>query len=250
MEGLSMLKKITRMVLLFSLLNTALYQPVRGCFNFTKALWIGLGCAAAAVAVGAYQWQKSETQQVKSKGAIENFNKERDLDALLKLHASNSLTILGRNMSVEELRAHYTKEVFSGKYSDLKIKVVYDGKVLAGFIMYSVDKGTDYSTGRIDLLCVSTEARKKGYAVYLFSKVRDEFFSKGINTISLSVFNKNIPALSLYKKLGFVIPEKPDRSDFYRCTLTKSSFTQACFNLYYSCVTTLSTLCKNNLSRR
>jgi ribosomal protein S18 acetylase RimI-like enzyme len=50
---------------------------------------------------------------------------------------------------------------------------------------------------------VTTEYREKGYGEYLLSQIIKSCNSSGIEHLNLCVDNDNIPAVNLYKKLGF-----------------------------------------------
>ncbi|QOV20869.1 ribosomal protein S18-alanine N-acetyltransferase [Blautia liquoris] len=53
-------------------------------------------------------------------------------------------------------------------------------------------------------ICVRMDSRRRGIAVELFSKLKNDLLSKNITTIHLEVRESNQAALQLYKKLGFV----------------------------------------------
>ena len=53
---------------------------------------------------------------------------------------------------------------------------------------------------------VREEARKQGLAQLMMEAVEDSLSDKRPTTLKLTVMSKNIPAISLYKKLGFQAP--------------------------------------------
>ncbi|MBQ9103604.1 MAG: ribosomal protein S18-alanine N-acetyltransferase [Clostridia bacterium] len=72
------------------------------------------------------------------------------------------------------------------------------GKII-GFITYS----TSIDFADIETVFVLKEFRRKGIAESLINKMLEDVKSKGINRVLLEVRSSNIPAISLYKKLGF-----------------------------------------------
>lgn len=52
--------------------------------------------------------------------------------------------------------------------------------------------------------------KKKGYAFLMLKNLLNYLKEKGMERVTLEVFSKNIPAIKLYKKLGFKVKEKID----------------------------------------
>ena len=57
----------------------------------------------------------------------------------------------------------------------------------------------------IDVLVTSGEARRKGVGSALLNHA---FEQKGYNTFYVHVFSKNLPAIKLYEKNGFVVEKR------------------------------------------
>jgi RimJ/RimL family protein N-acetyltransferase len=221
-----MFKKTMRILLLFSLLTTALYQPIKADFSFSKALWVGLGCAAAAIAVGAHQWQKSETQQVKNEGTIENFNKERDLQKVAALISASSVQMYGSKRTVEQasdLICQFLKDSYS-------IKVLYEKKELVAFITYH--PRITKSVGRIGALCADERYRKKGYGTQLFNAVRDELWNAGVDLIQWGAHKNNVGAQKFYERLGAVVLKVDPQDSVYSYFYFKSALAKAHHSFY------------------
>ncbi|KCZ80466.1 hypothetical protein H312_02142 [Anncaliia algerae PRA339] len=61
------------------------------------------------------------------------------------------------------------------------------------------------NTGTIAMLGVLKEYRKHGLAKFLVKLILNSFYNKGITTVYVDTNESNIPALKLYKSIGFVI---------------------------------------------
>lgn len=70
-----------------------------------------------------------------------------------------------------------------------------------------------YDEGQITNIAVHPTARCKGYGRILTKQLVDICFEKGMNEIFLEVRVSNLPALSLYRQLGFTV--KGIRKDYY-----------------------------------
>lgn len=197
-----MFKKITRMVLLFSLLNTALYQPIKADFSFTKGLWVGLGCAASAVAAGVYVWQRLALQPVKNEGIIQNFDKERDLNKVAALISANSVQMYGLQQTVEEA----IKRIESALEQGYSVKVMYEKTTLIACVAYS--PCAHKQSGDIVLFCVDAAYRRKGLGKKLLCSMLDEYWKVGALKVLVSVYKDNKDAHAFYNKYGGKLFEK------------------------------------------
>jgi RimJ/RimL family protein N-acetyltransferase len=76
-----------------------------------------------------------------------------------------------------------------------------DNKVIA---ITSVRRGgtRDYHVGDIGLM-VDRDYRRLGLGKYLLKLIIDQAQKMGIKIVTLSCFSDNLPAISLYKKMGF-----------------------------------------------
>ena len=68
--------------------------------------------------------------------------------------------------------------------------------------------------GYITNVAVFPESRKKGVGTALLERVFSLAKDMGLSFVSLEVRESNIPAISLYEKLGF--KQEGKRKDFYR----------------------------------
>jgi ribosomal-protein-alanine N-acetyltransferase len=78
--------------------------------------------------------------------------------------------------------------------------VALDGDKVVGYAG-AWNTGSDYS---IISVAVDPEYRKNGIAVRLLNRLITDAKKKEIYSVSLEVSEKNIPAINLYKKLGFI----------------------------------------------
>lgn len=78
--------------------------------------------------------------------------------------------------------------------------VALDGENVVGYAG-AWNTGTDYS---IISVAVDPKYRKKGIAIRLLNRLVQDAKKKEIYSVSLEVSEKNIPAISLYKKVGFI----------------------------------------------
>ena len=65
--------------------------------------------------------------------------------------------------------------------------------------------GASMSFEQADILniCVKKEHRKNGIAMALLDKLIEHLLANGVENVFLEVEEENVPAISLYKKLGF-----------------------------------------------
>ncbi len=78
--------------------------------------------------------------------------------------------------------------------------VALDGEKVVGYAG-AWNTGTDYS---IISVAIAHDYRKNGIAVRLLNRLVMDAKKKEIYSVSLEVSEKNIPAINLYKKLGFI----------------------------------------------
>lgn len=82
------------------------------------------------------------------------------------------------------------------------IDVLYQDDHLVGFVTYYVKAS---KVGHLELLCVGSAHRKKGYGTFLIEHVIDEVKKQGCTTLQLYVYTSNPNAITYYKHLGFGI---------------------------------------------
>ncbi len=78
--------------------------------------------------------------------------------------------------------------------------VAIDGEKVVGYAG-AWNTGTDYS---IISVAVTESYRKNGIALRLLNRLVTDAKKKEIYSVSLEVSEKNIPAINLYKKVGFI----------------------------------------------
>ena len=90
---------------------------------------------------------------------------------------------------------------------------------IVGYIMTRVDRGFSYypysttmsEKGHVISLAVMPHARRKGIAEKLLRKAIEAIKNKGVKEVYLEVRISNIPAINLYRKLGFKIAKRIPR---------------------------------------
>ena len=70
-----------------------------------------------------------------------------------------------------------------------------------------------YDEGQITNIAILPSARGKGYGSKLTKQLIDECFSRGMHEIFLEVRISNLPALAMYRNLGFSV--KGIRKEYY-----------------------------------
>ena len=70
-----------------------------------------------------------------------------------------------------------------------------------------------YDEGQITNIAIIPSARGKGYGSELTKQLIDECFKRGMHEIFLEVRISNLPALAMYRNLGFSV--KGIRKDYY-----------------------------------
>lgn len=73
-----------------------------------------------------------------------------------------------------------------------------------GTVLGTADLNT--RTTVVNNVYVREEARKRGIARMMMEAVEGELRDRGSSTLKLTVMSKNVPAVSLYRKMGFSAP--------------------------------------------
>lgn len=123
----------------------------------------------------------------------------RDIEAAAILEAENFSEPWSANSFIEEIR----------KETSLYI-VAYEGETLVGICGLV----TSFDEGEVLNVSVAKEYRKQGIAYQMLQHLLNEGESKGIKHFTLEVREGNVPARTLYEKLGFVC--EGIRPNFYR----------------------------------
>lgn len=123
----------------------------------------------------------------------------RDIEAVAILEAENFSEPWSANSFIEEIR----------KETSLYI-VAYEGETLVGICGLV----TSFDEGEVLNVSVAKEYRKQGIAYQMLQHLLNEGERKGIKHFTLEVREGNVPARTLYEKLGFVC--EGIRPNFYR----------------------------------
>lgn len=123
----------------------------------------------------------------------------RDIEAVTILEAENFSEPWSANSFIEEIR----------KETSLYI-VAYEGEILVGICGLV----TSFDEGEVLNVSVAKEYRKQGVAYQMLQHLLNVGESKGIKHFTLEVREGNVPARTLYEKLGFVC--EGIRPNFYR----------------------------------
>jgi len=75
---------------------------------------------------------------------------------------------------------------------------------MAGMVTFSLEK----ELGKIGLIAVSEKRQGQGWGKKLVQAVENKFFHSGVNSIQIATQESNIPAMKLYKSLGYYLVEK------------------------------------------
>ena len=144
-----------------------------------------------------------------------------DLDTLVSFwrEIENNPTISGDFYKPSlENESRWRKYVLSVHMEDEnQILIAEDDNTIAGFIkiktLETKPLESEIKCSLISLMYVLPEYRRKGVASMLMDRVFEYVKSKGATHIRLNVTAENIPAISLYRSMGFedysVIMRKP-----------------------------------------
>lgn len=123
----------------------------------------------------------------------------QDVAAAAELEAENFSEPWSANAFLEEIK----------KETSIYI-VAYEGDILIGVCGVV----TSFDEGEVLNVSVRKEYRKQGIAYQMLQQLLWEAESKGIKHFTLEVREGNVPARTLYEKLGFVC--EGIRPNFYR----------------------------------
>ena len=91
------------------------------------------------------------------------------------------------------------QERIAAYYLSSQSYIISDGDEKVGWIMYSIED----DTSRIDIIVLHPQKRYMGYGKAIFSELIAA--NPKIKSIKLDVQKRNKPALSFYRKLGFIV---------------------------------------------
>jgi len=107
-------------------------------------------------------------------------------------------------------RESYSKWIYKWLLRDERaifLKAVKDDTIL-GFVVGRVERSGKRLVGRIYTLNVRPELRGKGIGKLLMEIIEDSFKKEGCEEIILEVAVDNLPALNLYRRMGYRFVEK------------------------------------------
>lgn len=105
----------------------------------------------------------------------------------------------------------YERETFSYLLSNpnaIARQIRADNGPMAAFIVAIIELD---GVGHITAIGVAPEYRRQGLARILLGTIEETFRARGINTIRLEVRVENVPAISLYEQLGYVVVQRLPR---------------------------------------
>jgi len=145
--------------------------------------------------------------------------KREDLDDLLdfinSLVREEAPILLMSELSREEEKKWLDERLMSIKKGEVIYLVAeIEGKVVAGGEI-SKHKGRMSHVGTLGI-AVKSGYRHLGIATKLVESLLQEAKKQGLKTIRLEVLKNNLPAIALYKKLGFKKTGEIPRSVFWR----------------------------------
>lgn len=153
---------------------------------------LGLGLAFSIV------YLRNDREEAGS--IVRSFEQERDFKPLVKVINDNKFWLSERpDLSAERVLMLRTPSNDPGKQALIDV-VEMDGAT-AGFIAY-YKKSFDH--GFIWLLAVDKEYRGHGFGERLMTHALTYFKNQHVKYVTIAVRLINKPAVSLYKKLGFV----------------------------------------------
>ncbi|HXW53112.1 MAG TPA: GNAT family N-acetyltransferase [Myxococcota bacterium] len=158
-----------------------------------------LGLFAALAVFTVFYLQNDQDEQ---SVFIRPYEEERDFQPLVRLMNDNKYWISENpEFSPEKMLITKTPSHSPEKKGQAKIDVVESHEATAGFVAY-YKKSPEH--GFIWLLGVDKEFRGRGFGEMLVSHALANLKRQGSSYVTLAVRAINKPAMSLYKKMGFV----------------------------------------------
>lgn len=127
---------------------------------------------------------------------VELYNELYDIEKVFDINLSKTYIISDKQKNIIEKRIKSRKEIFLIAEENEKIIGLIDGYILDN--NHHIEK-----VGYLDHLCVKKDYRKLGIAKKLIDDFSIKMKNKKVGYIKLNAFENNIPAINLYKKLGF-----------------------------------------------
>lgn len=152
---------------------------------------------------------ENPNHQIPKQYSISPFNPARDKKSAVELCRKEWDKIIHlRNNNVsnisDDTKQSVCNNIFENYNNNAQLygfKVLHENDKFAGFVSYKLEN--QKKEGSIELLAIDSDFRGKGYGKNLLVHSLEELDNKNINSIDICVLKNNIPALNLYKKIGF-----------------------------------------------
>lgn len=127
---------------------------------------------------------------------VELYKELYDAEKIFDENLTNIYNVSEKQKEEIQKRIKSRKEIFLVAEEDNKIIGLIDG--------YIIDNSNHIEkVGYLDHLCVNKNYRKLGIGENLIEEFSNKMKSKNVTYLKLNAFEKNLPAIALYKKLGF-----------------------------------------------
>lgn len=127
---------------------------------------------------------------------VKLYNELYDTEKVFDINLSKTYVVSDKQKIVIEKRIKSRKEIFLVAEDNEKIIGLIDGYILDN--KHHIEK-----VGYLDHLCVDKCYRKLGVANKLIDEFSAKMKNKYVSYLKLNAFENNLPAINLYKKLGF-----------------------------------------------
>ena len=185
-----MMKKKQNKIILYFIILVGVFLVVGGIYYSSSPK------DKIAASFGVYDYEPRDKER-----AIKFFNDAHYLVTVSDLHDMNHLFDT-------KSPNHVLREYF-GK---LAIKVVRENDQLVGFITYYIKGACE---GKIQLLVVGKEYRRRGYGTKLIKAAESELYSQGASHIEIAVRRGNKLTARLYERLQYKCIGSNERFYFY-----------------------------------
>ena len=127
---------------------------------------------------------------------IELYKELYDAEKIFDKNLSSTYNVSEKQKEEIQKRIKSRKEIFLVAEEDDKIIGLIDG--------YIIDNSNHIEkVGYLDHLCVNKKYRKLGIGENLIKEFSNKMKNKNVTYLKLNAFEKNLPAIALYEKLGF-----------------------------------------------
>ncbi len=127
---------------------------------------------------------------------IEFYKELYDAEKIFDKNLSSTYNVSEKQKEEIQKRIKSRKEIFLVAEEDDKIIGLIDG--------YIIDNSNHIEkVGYLDHLCVNKKYRKLGIGENLIKEFSNKMKNKNVTYLKLNAFEKNLPAIALYEKLGF-----------------------------------------------